>query len=82
MILRSITYQKITEGEHVMRFGDFGTTYYIIIKGKVEIRIPNPVTMKFQLRDLMIYISKNYEFIINNEESEVMFETVNMYFPE
>ncbi|CAI2383669.1 unnamed protein product [Moneuplotes crassus] len=82
MILKAIKYQKINKGKYVMRFGDFGTTYYIIVKGKVEIRVPNVVNMEFTFKELMIYIHKNHEFIIKNEKSNKLLEIIYVYFPE
>ena len=37
-LLKQFNINKIDKGDYVMRYGDFGSTYYIILKGKVEIR--------------------------------------------
>lgn len=38
LIYNSIKYEHIRNDKYVIRFGEFGTTYYIILKGKVQVR--------------------------------------------
>lgn len=82
LIYSAMKYEYITEDKYVMRIGEFGTTYYIILKGEVEIRIPTPMKLKFLFKDLMKYVLKNFEWIIKNEASDKLMEHIYVYFPE
>jgi CRP-like cAMP-binding protein len=37
--------------------------------------------MDFTLRDMMVYVQKNFEFIIKNDKSDKMIEFIKLYFP-
>lgn len=82
LIYNAMKYESIKQNNYVIRYGEFGTTFYIILKGKVEVRIPVEMKEEFTFRELLVYIFKNYEFIIKNEKSSKMIEIVKFYFPE
>ena len=82
LIYNAMKYESVKNNNYVIRYGEFGTTFYIILKGKVEVRIPVPMSEEFTFRELLAYIFKNYEFIIKNENSSKMLEIVKFYFPE
>jgi CRP-like cAMP-binding protein len=35
-------YLHFKKGDYVFKFGDFGDKFYIILKGEVSVRIPDP----------------------------------------
>ena len=82
LIYNAMKYESIKQNNYVIRYGEFGTTFYIILKGKVEVRIPVTMNEEFTFRELLAYIFKNYEFIIKNENSSKMLEIIKFYFPE
>ncbi|CAI2380612.1 unnamed protein product [Moneuplotes crassus] len=44
---KSLKYSLIKKGQHVMRQGDYGDTYYIILKGKTSVLINMEVTYEW-----------------------------------
>ena len=45
-ILGIITFETISEGKRVFRFGDYGDKFYIILKGTVSVHVPTKVQIK------------------------------------
>lgn len=44
----SMDFEEMQKGDSVMRFGEMGTKYYIVLKGKVSVRVPSIVEKKFE----------------------------------
>ena len=61
---------------------EFGSVYYIILKGRVQVRIPIKITEEFSFKELFSYVLLNFEFIIKNEDSSKMLDVIKFYFPE
>lgn len=41
-ICQELKYEYVKLGEAVFKYGEYGTKFYIILKGEVEIKIPDP----------------------------------------
>lgn len=37
-IYTKIKYESVNKDKYIMRYGEFGSTYYIVLKGKVQVR--------------------------------------------
>ena len=37
-----VKHEYMRAGDHVFKYGDFGDKFYVILKGQVSIRIPDP----------------------------------------
>jgi len=67
----------------VVEFGEFGTTFYIILSGQVKIKIPilcKP--RRFTFKELCEYILVNRFLIINDDFFTSMLEEVYQVLPE
>ena len=45
----------------MFHFGEYGREFYIILKGKVSIKAPTSINMKFKEKEFLDYIIANYE---------------------
>lgn len=37
-----VSYEYQTKGDFVFKFGDYGDKFYVILRGEVSVRIPDP----------------------------------------
>ena len=49
--------------ETVIKFGDRGSLFYILLEGQVEIKIPNPVEIEVNPDDFILFCLRFYEDI-------------------
>ena len=62
-LYRSMKYKYFGERETIFKFGDYGDQFYIILEGKVSVRVPKVVKLSFTRHELFKYILSNYEFM-------------------
>lgn len=62
--------------------GDYGTTYYIILQGRVDVYVPIESTKDWDLADLFVHVIKNYDNIIMNKQSKEVLLELGIYFPD
>lgn len=62
-LYKSMRYKYFREKETIFDFGDFGDQFYIILQGKVSVRVPKVVTHSFTRHELFKFILHNFEFI-------------------
>lgn len=41
-VCQEIKYEYMSQGDYVFKFGDTGDKFYVILKGEVSVRIPDP----------------------------------------
>lgn len=66
-LFKSIRYKYYNEGAKIFNFGEFGDQFYIVLKGKVSVRIPKFLEMKMTRHEFFKYILINLEFINLND---------------
>jgi hypothetical protein len=92
-ISRTILYQKYNKNRLVVRYGEKGTKFFLILKGEVQIVLPNKIIVHISLKEfkrylLLLYIYKEYEILrIVIKENKVnqrkgLFNASNIFFPE
>ncbi|CAI2367645.1 unnamed protein product [Moneuplotes crassus] len=75
-----LKYACYEEGEYIMRQGDDGDKYYIILEGEVQILINKQITQEFSCMELLTLVIQNYEFIIQNHEKHEILKELKYYF--
>lgn len=68
MIYKSMEFEEIKKNEIVMKYGELGTKFFIILWGKVSVRIPSIVEKDFTFRELLETLNENKEWIIENDK--------------
>ena len=82
LIYKAMNYEFKNKDEIVIQFGDFGTTFYILLRGTVSVRIPAMVSKEFDLRNLLKYTVENDRWIIRNFKYDEMLNIIHEFFPE
>ena len=82
MLYKYITYEYHKKGSYVITYADFGTTFYILVKGSVAVRIPILTTKEFSLREMLEFFVENKEWLIKNERMQHLFVIVQDFIPE
>ncbi|CAI2366948.1 unnamed protein product [Moneuplotes crassus] len=73
----------IPAGQNIIEFGEIGTCFYIILKGKVEVRVPVDIGPRmFTLKELCLYIIDNNRWLIRDGEYERALSSIHMYIPD
>ena len=52
----------------IVNFGEFGTKFYIIIDGTVNVRIPTEAIMECKFKEYDDFVEKNKYYIIEHDE--------------
>ena len=76
---QSITYEKYSSNSILMKFGDKGTTAYIILDGQVDVLIKSSKCMTVTKNDYLFYLAtllKYYEYGLLNEVINENFEVI------
>jgi len=92
-ISSTIIYEKFNKNRIVVKFGDEGKKFFLILKGEVQVILPTKKNVEMQQREfkrylLLLYIYKEYEMlklvIKDNKinESNMMFNPNNLFFPD
>ena len=92
-ISSTIIYEKFNKNRIVVKFGDEGKKFFLILKGEVQVILPTKKNVEMQQREfkrylLLLYIYKEYEIlklvIKDNKitESNMMFNPNNLFFPD
>ncbi|CAI2360861.1 unnamed protein product [Moneuplotes crassus] len=82
MIYKSMLFEGLKKNDFVMKFGELGTKFYIVLKGKVSVRVPSIIEKDFTFKELLTLLDKNYEWVIENEKYQEVLELVQGMIPE
>ena len=92
-ISSTIIYDKFSKNRIVVKFGDEGKKFFLILKGEVQVILPAKKNVVMQQREfkrylLLLYIYKEYEMlklvIKDNKitDSNMNFNPSNLFFPD
>ena len=92
-ISSTIIYDKFNKNRIVVKFGDEGKKFFLILKGEVQVILPTKKNVVMQQREfkrylLLLYIYKEYEMlklvIKDNKitDSNMNFNPSNLFFPD
>ena len=92
-ISSTIIYDKFSKNRIVVKFGDEGKKFFLILKGEVQVILPTKKNVVMQQREfkrylLLLYIYKEYEMlklvIKDNKitDSNMNFNPSNLFFPD
>ena len=67
-IAGTIIYQKYNKNRLVIRYGEEGTKFFLLLKGEVQIVLPNKINVYISLKEfkrylLLLYIYKEFEIL-------------------
>lgn len=82
MIYKAMNFTSLNAGDYVMKFGEKGSTFYIILRGKVAVRVQCNVERNFEFRELLELLHSNQEWTIQNEHYEETLKLILELFPE
>ncbi|CAI2366624.1 unnamed protein product [Moneuplotes crassus] len=67
----------------IVEYGEYGDTFYIILKGRVSVRVPSVVESKmYTLTQLIRYLYQNFKYLIKDEEYEAALAMLKTYYPD
>jgi CRP-like cAMP-binding protein len=75
-------FQEMNENDYVMKIGDFGEKFFIILKGKVSVRVHSNIERNFKFRELLELLLDNQEWIIENQKYQNVLNIVHELLPE
>jgi hypothetical protein len=55
---------KKRKNDIVFNYGDFGREFYVILRGKVAVKVPTQVNVKGRQADYYNYLIDNYQDVI------------------
>lgn len=82
MLYKVIAYEFHPKGENVIKYGDFGTTFYILVNGAVGVRIPSLVEKTFTFYEMVGFLLDNKSWIIKNDKYQHLLSIVQDFLPE
>jgi signal-transduction protein with cAMP-binding, CBS, and nucleotidyltransferase domain len=56
---KAMKYEFYKQDSNVINYGEYGSTFYILLKGSVSVRVPVPLEKEFQFRELIDYLIEN-----------------------
>ena len=59
-----LNFESKNKNEYVLRSGEYGTKFYIILRGKVSVRVQTKLDKQFTFRHLLEYLQNEKEWII------------------
>mmetsp|Transcript_34700 Transcript_34700/g.34337 ORF Transcript_34700/g.34337 Transcript_34700/m.34337 type:complete len:126 (-) Transcript_34700:1020-1397(-) len=62
-LFKSMKYKYFHEKQTIFKFGDFGDQFFIILKGRIGVRVPKTIKQSFTRHELFKFILSNHEFI-------------------
>lgn len=67
----------------MIEYGEYGTTFYIILEGEVTVRVPvNIETRDYTFKELWEYLHDKKRWLIHNDKYDKALQAVNAYLPE
>ena len=79
----SDTTHIIPKGQNIINFGELGTTFYIILKGKVAVRVPYFIdTQLYTLSELCLFLFEKHPWIVEDENYENVIAALHNFLPE
>ena len=69
--------------KNIIEYGEHGTTFYIILKGKVGVRVPVYIEpQEYTLRELWEFLFSKHPWIVNDDNYENALSALNAYIPD
>jgi len=82
MIYKSMNFEEISKNNYVMKFGELGTKFYIVLRGKTSVRVPSIVEKNFTFRELLELLHENKEWIVENNNYQAVLKLIQDVFPD
>jgi hypothetical protein len=58
----------------LVNYGEKGTTFYIILNGVVNVRVPVDTTISMKIEDFDLYVQENEKFIIKQDHTYLLYK--------
>ena len=82
MIYKAMKILNLPKDHNVIEYGEYGMTFYIILKGKVSVKIPTKFTKEFTFRELWEFICDDSNLILKDKKYDKVLETIQSLLPE
>lgn len=74
--IKCMNFTKLKQNDIVFKYGEIGDKFYVLLKGKVAVKVPNEIKMKCAYEEYMTYLKNNIDDILfekmNITEDEVL----------
>ena len=75
-------FEEMNKNNTVIKFGDNGTKFYIILRGSVSVRAPSIVEKDFTFIELLEFLFQNKEWIMDNDKYHEVLGLIQDILPE
>ena len=75
-------YEEAQTDDYVMNVGEYAKTFYIILRGRVSVRIQSKVEKQFEFRELLTLLLENKRWIVRNEDFDKATNYIQSMIPE
>lgn len=82
MIYRAMKILNMHANHNVIEYGEYGMTFYIILKGKVSVKIPVKYNREFTFKELWSFIIQNDKLIVKDNKFDKVLEIIQDLLPE
>ena len=82
MIYQVMKFQTLEPNKYVIKYGEQGSKFYIILRGKASVRIPSLIEKYYSFRQIFTLIAENEEWIIQNDKFEDLCRLIQKLMPE
>ena len=82
MLYKVIDYEFHPENSNIITYGDYGSTFYILVKGKVTIRIPSTVERQMTFKEILYFLIEEKKWLILNDKLQELLSIVQEFIPE
>lgn len=82
MLIKVVKHEHHPKDHNVITYGEFGTEFYILMKGSVAVRIPLLMKNDFTFRELLQYLVEHKDWLIKNEKYQQVLSIVQDFIPE
>ncbi|CAI2370124.1 unnamed protein product [Moneuplotes crassus] len=82
LLYKAMKYQTVGKNKFVIKYGEVGTKFYIILRGSVSVRIPSKITMELSFRGLLEMLVENEAWIVDNEKFGAVLTIIQRLIPE
>jgi CRP-like cAMP-binding protein len=78
--LSKLEYAKFVKNKYVMKQGDEGDSYFIILQGNVQILQNKLVEEEFEWQQLMQRVVDDYEDIVDDDKKQEVLKELRYYY--
>ena len=82
MIYKVIGYEYADENTKIIKYGEIGDKFYVLLQGSASVRIPSIVEKNFTLQELLCFLLENKDWLVHNDKLQNVYEVIQDILPE